>query len=85
MMNSKWLLGTVLVVSMVGLDAFAAEKPGAYKVTGPEGKEVVADQGSGLQWQKVIETKLNWSKPVKCVTDSTMAAKTIGDYLLEKS
>ncbi len=62
MMKSKWLLGFVLVVSMVGFDAFAAERPGAYKVSGPAGKEVVADQGSGLQWQKAIEAKLNWKQ-----------------------
>ena len=47
MMKSKWLLGIVLLVSMLGFDALAAEKPGAYEVSGAAGKEVVADQGSG--------------------------------------
>ena len=62
MMKSKWLLGAVLLVFMVGFDAMAAEKPGQYKVSGPEGKEVVADQGSGLEWQKVFEKALSWQQ-----------------------
>lgn len=62
MINSKWLLAIALLISMVGFDAMAAEKPGAYKISGSEGKEIVADQGSGLTWQKAVEKKLNWKQ-----------------------
>jgi hypothetical protein len=62
MINSKWLLAIALLVSMIGFDAVAAEKPGAYKISGSAGKEIVADQGSGLTWQKAFELKLNWTQ-----------------------
>ena len=63
MINSKWLLAIALLVSMVGFDAIAApERPGTYKISGSAGEEIVADQGSGLEWQKSFETKLNWDQ-----------------------
>jgi len=76
MINSKWLLALTLLVSMAGFDALAAEKPGAYKVTGSAGKEVVADQSSGLEWQKVFEPKMNWTQATEHCDALSYGGKT---------
>ncbi|MBT6176837.1 MAG: DUF1566 domain-containing protein [Deltaproteobacteria bacterium] len=62
MKNSNWLLAIALLISMVGFDAMAVEKPGAYKISGSEGKEIVSDEGSKLDWQKTFEKALNWTQ-----------------------
>ena len=62
MKNSNWLLAIALLISMVGFDAMAAEKPGAYKISGSEGKEIVSDEGSKLDWQKAFVKTLNWTQ-----------------------
>lgn len=62
MTHLRWCLVLVAGLTLTSWDALAAEKSGDYKVSGEAGAEVVADNSSGLMWQKVFQGKQHWKQ-----------------------